>query len=238
MSFRKLQDRLRRRLLAQIGAGQLTGLGLADLTGFQQAHISNFLNRKRALSLEAMDRVLGAMRWSVVDLMEDAELQPRAERLSPPEDDYENVALVEDASGLAQPIVAAHLVREVLKFKRSFLRRLRPDAASARARWQRFVLVKADAREAMSMYPRMMPGATLLIDRHYNSLRPYRRNDRNMYAVRYAGGWTIKYVEVSGKTLVLRPENKEYPVSVVPLEEKESPSEYILGRVAHVAIET
>jgi hypothetical protein len=156
MSFQKLQDRLRRRLLAQIAAGQLTGLGLADMTGFQQAHISNFLNRKRALSLAAMDRVLDAMRWSVVDLMEDAELQPRVERMSPPADDYENVALVEGANGLAQPIVAAHHVREVLKFKRSFLRRLRPDAASARAQWQRFVLVKVDSREGMSMYPRTL----------------------------------------------------------------------------------
>lgn len=238
MSFQKLQDRLRRRLLAQIAAGQLTGLGLADMTGFQQAHISNFLNRKRALSLAAMDRVLDAMRWSVVDLMEDAELQPRVQRMSPPADDYENVALVEGANGLAQPIVAAHHVREVLKFKRSFLRRLRPDAASARAQWQRFVLVKVDSREGMSMYPRMMPGATLLIDRHYNSLHPYRRAERNMYAVRYAGGWTIKYVEVAGKTLVLRPENQEYPVSVVSIGENESATDYILGRVCHVAIET
>src|SRR5512140_2812675 len=142
MTFQKLQDRLRKRLLAQIAARQLTGLALAEKTGFQQAHISNFLNRKRALSLEAMDRVLAALRWTVVDLMEDAELQPRAERTSPPEDAYANVARLEAASGLAQPILAAHHVREVLKFKRSFLRRLRPDAASARGQWQRFVLVK------------------------------------------------------------------------------------------------
>ena len=240
MTFQKLQDRLRKRLLAQIAARQLTGLALADKTGFQQAHISNFLNRKRALSLEAMDRVLAALRWSVVDLVEDAELQTRAERLTPLEDDYENVALVEAAKALAQPVLGSHHIREVLKFKRTFLRRLRPDSVGARAQWQRFVLVKADAHEGMSMYPRTMPGATLLIDRHYNSLRPYHRNknERNMYAVRYDGAWTVKYVEVAGKTLVLRPENQAYPVSVVQMDIKESPSEYILGRVAHVSIET
>ncbi len=238
MSFQKLQDRLRRRLLAQISAGELTGLGLAEMIGFQQAHISNFLNRKRALSLEAMDRVLSAMRWSVADLMEDSELQQRLERMSPAEGDYDNVPLLEGANALAQPTPSAHQIAEVLKFKRSFLRRLRSDPAGGRAQWQRFVLVKADAREGMSMYPRMMPGATLLIDRHYNSLRPYRRSERNMYAVRYQGAWTIKYVEVVGKTLVLRPENKEYPVSVVEIGANESATEYILGRVAHVAIET
>jgi hypothetical protein len=238
MTFQKLQDRLRTRLLAQIGGGQLTGLALAAKTGFQQAHISNFLNRKRALSLEAMDRVLAAMRWSVVDLMQDAELKLRAERMSPPADDYDNVALVEGANTLAQPILGARHISEVLKFKRTFLRRLRPDPVGARAQWQRFVLVKADAREGMSMYPRMMPGATLLIDRHYNSLRPYRRQERNMYAVRYAGSWTIKYVEVAGKTLVLRPEDQKYPVSVLHIADNESATDYVLGRVAHVAIET
>src|SRR4051794_1968935 len=155
MSFQKLQDRLRKRLLAQIAAGQLTGMGLADLAGFQQAHISNFLNRKRALSLDAMDRVLAAMRWTVVDLLEDGELQPRAMRLSAPEDDYESVALVEGHHGLVQPVLSGHYVREVLKFKRTFLRRLRSDPAGGRTQWQRFVLVKADAREGMSMYPRM-----------------------------------------------------------------------------------
>ncbi len=238
MNFQKLQDRLRKRLLAQISGGQLTGLGLAGMIGFQQAHISNFLNRKRALSLEGMDRALSVMHWSVVDLLEDDELRPRLKRVSPRESDYENVPLVEATNALAQPVLGASLITQVLKFKRTFLRRLRPDSVGRRSQWQRFVLVKVDGREGMSMYPRLLPGATLLIDRHYNALRPYRRSERNMYAVRYGNGWTIKYVEVSGKTLVLRPENKEYPVSVVQADEKESPSEYILGRVAHVSIET
>jgi len=238
MTFQKLQDRLRKRLLAQIAGGQITGLALAAKTGFQQAHISNFLNRKRALSLEGMDRALSVMHWSVTDLFEDPELRDRVKRVSPREADYENIPLVEAPSALAQPILGTHLIAEVLKFKKSFLRRLRPDAVGGRTQWQRFALVKVDAREGMSMYPRLLPGATLLIDRHYNSLRPYRRNDRNMCAVRQPNGWTIKYVEVSGKTLVLRPENKEYPTSVVQADDNESPTEYILGRVAHVAIET
>ena len=238
MSFQKLQDRLRRRVLAHIEAGQMTGLRLAEMTGFQQAHISNFLNRKRALSLEAMDRVMSALHWSIVDLFEDAELKSRVGRISVREADYESIALVENPAALAQPAISAKHVSEVLKFKRSFLRRLRPDASGGRSQWERFLLVKADAREGMSMYPRMLPGATLLIDRHYNSLRPYRKNERNMYAVRQPAGWTIKYVEPSGRTLVLRPHNESYPVAVVNLGERESVADYILGRVCHIAIET
>lgn len=237
MTFQKLQDRLRKRLLAHIAAGQVTGLKLADMAGFQQAHMSNFLNRKRHLSLDAMDSVLAALHWTVFDLLDAAELQPLAARIPAAEDDYDNVPLVADEA-LAEPSLVSQQVREVLKFKRSFLRRLRADATGDRAQWQRFALVKADSREGMSMYPRTLPGATLLIDRHYNSLKPYRRNERNMYAIRHDGSYTIKYVEQAGRTLVLRPHNETYPVTVVQVSEAETPEEYVLGRVCHVAIET
>ena len=129
-------------------------------------------------------------------------------------------------------------MRDILKFKKSFLRRLRPDPASPREDWRRFVLVKADARDGMSMYPRLLPGALLLIDRHYNSLKPYRKNEQNMYAVRVQEGCTVKYVEVAGDNLVLRPHNQAYPVGIVPIEQGKSFADYIVGRVCHVGIET
>ncbi len=88
------------------------------------------------------------------------------------------------------------------------------------------------------MYPRLLPGATLLIDRHYNSLKPYRRNERNLYAVRAEGGTTVKYVETAGQNLVLRPHNEAYPVGVLPIEEGKTFADYIVGRVCHVGIET
>src|ERR1035441_10906605 len=56
MKFKILQDNLRKILWERIEAGELTGLHLAQQTGFKQAHISNFLNRKRGLSLEGIDR--------------------------------------------------------------------------------------------------------------------------------------------------------------------------------------
>ena len=52
MKFKILQDNLRKVLWERIDAGELTGLHLAQQTEFKQAHISNFLNRKRGLSLE------------------------------------------------------------------------------------------------------------------------------------------------------------------------------------------
>ncbi len=238
MKFRDLQERLRREVLARIAAGELTGLKLAELTGFQQAHICNFLNRKRALSLEAMDRVLGALRISTLDLLDAEEVNKRATILPPSEDEFENVLLVEGSIAAGQPVITSDQVRDMLKFKKQFLRKLRPEMASMREGWRRFVLVKVDARDGMSMYPRLLPGATLLIDRHYNALTPYRKSEQNMYAVRSEGGCTVKYVELAGKHLVLRPHNQAYPVAVLGIEEGKGFADYIVGRVCHVAIET
>jgi transcriptional regulator with XRE-family HTH domain len=238
MKFRSLQERLRQLLLARIEARQLTGLRLARQAGFQQAHVSNFLNRKRSLSLGAMDRVLGALHLSVLDLLDPAEVGKRATILPPSADEFENVLLVEGAIAAGEAVITSESVRDILKFKKSFLRRLRPEPASARERWRRFVLIKVDARDGMSMYPRLLPGATLLIDRHYNSMKPYRRGERNMYAVRTSAGCTVKYVEMAGHNLVLRPHNEAYPVGVMEIEEGKGFSDYIVGRVCHVGIET
>ncbi len=238
MKFRKLQERLRQLLLTSIAAGDVTGMQVAQMAGFQQAHISNFLNRKRCLSLDAMDRVLAALRLSVMDLLDPDELAQRATIVPPSEDEFENVLLVEGRVAAGEPLITSESVREILKFKKSFLRRLRAEPASPRESWRRFVLVKVDARDGMSMYPRLLPGSTLLIDRHYNSLKPYRKSGQNMYAVRVSGGCTVKYVEVTGKNLVLRPHNQAYPVGVLPIDEGKGFSDYIVGRVCHVGIET
>ncbi len=58
MGFVALQEALRREVRRRIESGELTGMELAQKTGFTQAHISNFLNRKRGLKLRALDRML------------------------------------------------------------------------------------------------------------------------------------------------------------------------------------
>ena len=238
MKFKALQENLRKRMWQRIEAGELTGLKLARQTGFEQAHISNFLNRKRSLSQEGLDRVLTAQHLSVLDLLDPDEINKRASILPPAEDEFENVLLVEGEVAAGEPLITSENVRDILKFKKAFLQRLRSDLASAREDWRRFVLVKVDARDGMSMYPRLLPGATVLVDRHYNSLKPYRKGEQNMYAVRKEDGCTVKYLEPAGDNLVLRPHNQAYPVDVLEIEEGKSFADYIVGRVCHVAIET
>lgn len=237
MNATALQEELRRVLWERIKARKLTGLSLAKQTGFEQAYISNFLNRKRSLSVEGMDRVLAAQSLSIYDLLDREEINRRSSSISASEGDFDNVVLAEASIAATAPMITRDKVRDILKFKKSFLRRLRPAAAEGREEWQRFVLMKVDAQEASSMYPRLLPGATVLIDRHYNLLQPYRRNETNIYAVRRNRSCTIKYVERDGDHLVLRPHNQLHPISVLPLEGSD-PSEMIVGRVCHVAIET
>src|SRR6201993_2381388 len=105
MKFKALQDNLRKILLERIESGDLTGLRLAQQTGFKQAHISNFLNRKRGLSLEGMDKVLSVQHLSVLDLLDPEEINKRASILPPTEDDFENVLLVEGAIAAGEPLV-------------------------------------------------------------------------------------------------------------------------------------
>lgn len=238
MKFRALQDNLRKTLWERIDEGELTGLRLAEQTGFKQAHISNFLNRKRGLSLEGMDKVLNVQHLSVLDLLDPTEINKRASITPPSEDEFENVLLVEGPVAANEPLVMSMNVKEILKFKTTFLRRLRPELEGARDNWERFVLIKLDGREGMSMYPRLLPGATVLIDRHYNALKPYRKGEFNMYAIAKDGTCTVKYVELAGNHLILRPHNQAYPIEVMTVEEGKTSADYIVGRICYVGIET
>src|ERR1700730_146600 len=69
MNFQDLHDLVRLELFRRIERGTLTGSRLAQQAGFQQAHISNFLNRKRALSLEGLDRVLAAQNLTIDQIL-------------------------------------------------------------------------------------------------------------------------------------------------------------------------
>jgi len=235
VKFKTLQENLRQTLRERIDEGSLTGLRLAEQTGFKQAHISNFLNRKRSLSLEGMDRVLHVQHLSVLDLLDPAEVNQRATVPPPSGDEFDNIFVV-DAAAATQPLIMSMNVREIQKFKRSFLRRLRPDRHGKRRDWERFVAIKATS-DAMSMHPRLQPGALVLIDRHYNSLEPYRRGELNMYAVQVDDALRLRYVERAGHNLILRPHNQSYAVEIVPLEEGDNVSDYLLGRVCFVGME-
>jgi transcriptional regulator with XRE-family HTH domain len=243
MSFVGMQQGLRKELRKRIEAGELTGMELARRTNFTQAHISNFLNGKRGLKLSALDRMCKALGLNVYDLLDPREVAKHAAvpgLKEAGEEEFVDVPLVEGKIAAGSEVIVSEEVKELLKFRKAFLKRIHAEGeGTGRGAWTRFVLIKVDPREGMSMWPRIGPGSTLLVDRHYNGLRPYRKGERNMYAVRKDDGCTVKYVEVDEKNglLVLRPQNPEYPVEVQRIEEGKTFAELIVGRVAHVAME-
>src|ERR1035438_3320214 len=78
MRISDLEDSLRTHVWARIHRGELTGSKLSRDAGFQQSHMSNFLNARRGLSPEAMDRLLDVLELDVLDLADPEELRLRA----------------------------------------------------------------------------------------------------------------------------------------------------------------
>src|ERR1700685_1606280 len=144
MKFRVLQENLRDALWERIEEGDLTGLRLAQQTGFKQAHISNFLNRKRGLSIEGMDRVLSVQHLSVLDLLDPSEVNKRASIFPPSDDEFQNVILADGSVAATQPLITSMHVKEIVKFKKAFLKRLKPEIEGDRTAWERFVVIRAD----------------------------------------------------------------------------------------------
>lgn len=221
-------------LLGRIESGSLTGTVLARQSNFKQAHISNFLNGKRSLSLEGLDRVLAAQGLTVDQLMP-LELAAAAEPAQAGE--MEAVPVVTAATAMTEPVVRPGAVIEMVQVPAAGLRSNRWWAPEKYVRWQRYVAVRADAQQAAAMEPVLVPGAIAVIDRHYRSLAVYRAQQRTLYAVRTGAGLALRYVELDGGNLVLRPLAQAFPVQVLALRAHETPADYLVGRVCVVVSE-
>src|SRR3954470_17500776 len=137
VNFRSLQDQLRERLLAHIAAGELTGLRLARDTGFQQAHISNFLKRKRGLSLEAMDLILKATRISLAELWPSPKDQHvRRRQASGDSTGFLTIPILENENCVATQVPKQD-PRDSLKLASRMATRLRPAMQTPREHWER-----------------------------------------------------------------------------------------------------
>jgi len=99
-------------------------------------------------------------------------------------------------------------VKGILKFKRSFLKRLKEEVDGDHSGWERFV-----------------------------TRRPFRKSESNIYAVRKDEPCTIKYVETADSHLILRAHNPACPIQVKTREDRQKPGDYIVGRACYVGVE-
>jgi hypothetical protein len=237
MNFQDLHELLRMELLRRIERGSLTGSRLAQQAGFQQAHISNFLNRKRALSLEGLDRVLASQNLTIDHLLPlEIAAAAAAPRLHEPQaqEPIEIVPVVSCSVAMDEARVAESAIIETVQVAGSRLHDNRARPSTRYAHWQRFLAIRADAQQSAAMQPLLVPGAIAVLDRHYNSLAPYRAHQPTLYAVRCGTALLLRYVDFDEGHLILRPYSREFPVQLIRLASHESPADYLVGRVCLV----
>lgn len=245
MNFQDLQELLRQEMQRRIHRGELTGTALAEQAGFKQAHISNFLRRRRSISQEGLDRVLAAQGLTIGQLMEQ-----QAQEDGPPLELSAAAAtgeaalaipVVSPAAAMEEPAIRAASVMETIYMAGSRLEGNRAQPGARTAQWQRYVAIRADGAQAAAMEPVIPDGATVVLDRHYNSLANWRAHQRNLYAVRTGAGpgatLALRYVDLDGGTLILRPLSANFPVQLLALAPRESPADWIVGRVCLVLAE-
>ena len=235
MKFADLHELLRLELVRRIDAGALTGTRLAQQTGFRQAHISNFLNRKRSLSLEGLDRVLDAQRLTVDQILPLALNAHAAPRTNPQEEDsFEAVPLVSPSVAMEHTRIAPAAILESLPISAARLYDTHPRVTSARSAWQRFVAIRIDAQQSAAMAPTLPAGAVAVLDRHGLSLAPSRSAEPALFAVRSGSALLLRFIELDDDRLILRPSSLATPVQLIPLDPGQSPSDHLVGRVTLV----
>ena len=233
MNFQDLHERLRLELLRRIDRGTLTRGRLAHQAGFQQAHISNFLNRKRALSLEGLDRVLAAQNLTIdqilpLDFAAAAAHNPNPNHTSDP---TEIVPVVSPSAAMDEVRISPAAIIETIQVSASRLHDNRARPSAKYAHWQRFLAIRADTQQSAAMAPVVSPGAIAVLDRHYNSLAPYRAHQPTLYAVRSGPALLLRFVDFDEGRLILRPWSRDFPVQLLPISTHETPADYIVGRV-------
>lgn len=237
IDFRGLQERLRERLLAHIHAGELTGLQLARATGFQQAHVSNFLNRKRGLSLEAMDAMLRAADIRLDELVNAAGMQRRRSRgNSGNGDGFVSIPIVRDENCLATQVPNPG-PRDTLKVASAMVQKFRPAMHTPRPHWQRYIALRVSTEDVQAMSPRLSRNTVAVVDRHHNAVAESHAAERPMYLLKGRSGVQIRYIEVAGLFVVARPENCEYPCEVLGSRSDADTHAAVIGRLCLLQVQ-
>jgi hypothetical protein len=230
MIFLELHERLRLEVWRRIDRGVLSRALLARQTGLAQAHISNFLHRRRRLSLPALDRLLLTQALTVEEL---AGHNPSA---FPPPEGNQHIAMdivpvVSQTVAMTAPVISTRAVADTILLPSGLLARFSARRAVSRRSWHRFVAVRLNAAQALSMDPLLRVGSLVVLDRHYNSLTAWKPPQPNVYGVRVGSQMAFRHVSFEASRLVLRPRAVDYPVEVFELAPQESPSDLLVGRV-------
>lgn len=135
---------------------------------------------------------------------------------------------------MLEPRIAPSAVIETIPISSALLYDNRPRPSSKTASWQRFLAIRIDNHQAAAMEPLLKAGSIAILDRHYNSLAPYRPPQANVFAVRCGAALLFRFVDLDDNRLILRPYSMSVPVQLMAMEAQERPADFIIGRVCLV----
>jgi Cro/C1-type HTH DNA-binding domain len=236
MKFLELHERLRLETWRRIDQGILSSALLARQTGLAQAHISNFLHRRRRLSLPALDRILIAQALSVEDLSA-AALAAAPSSPNSGRETLDAIPIVTQTAAMLAPLPPPGGIQGRIHLPPGWLTGFPVRRSVGRRSWERFVAVRITAHQALPMDPVLRVGSIVVLDRHYNSLATLRPPSPNLYGVRTGTHLTFRHVLFESSRMVLRPRALEYPIDVIELAPQETPSDLIVGRVCLCIVE-
>ncbi len=232
MTFSNHHEALRKITLDRIKRGSLTAAKLARQAGLSHPHISNFLNQKRKLSLEALDKVLGAESLTTHDLDEYDEIVLGGTGRQSTVTIYASVPLVAQSAAIVSARIRPGLILDVVKVRSEMLNHLRDKCSAARRRWDRFVAVRITDDEAELMHPVLPARSIVFIDRQYISTVKYESDRPTVYAVRSSSGKSLRfrYVARAGKQLVLSAHSPAHTPELLELSDELGSADWLVGR--------
>jgi hypothetical protein len=230
MNFSQLQERLRQEILRRIDRGSVNGALLARQTGFQSSHISNFLRRRRTLSLDGLDRLLAAQMLTVGDLLALDNTAP-VSREAIRGITHTTIPVVAPAAAIHDAVPPSSAILDLVHLPLGLLERMRTRRATSRRGWARFVSVRVTRQQAVGMQPLLPPETIAVIDRHYNSPVAYQPPQPSIFAVRVGNALQFRVAEFENNRLILRPLELASPVQLLTLGPHEIPSDLIVGRI-------
>ena len=221
---------------ARIERGLLTGSTLARATDFQQAHISNFLNRKRSLSLEGLDRVLAAQKLSVIDLLPPDSL-PAIPASTGNASSAQTIAVVTHTAASSSARIQTPEIIDTIEVPEAIIHSSRAHPLPGRN------LMAALCRNSRRCHPGSRDGASstpALYRCHRPPLQlPHALSPPppTVYAVRGSDALHLCFLEYEADRLILRPRNQQIPVLLIALAPNEQPADRVVGRVCYVLSE-
>lgn len=228
MTFEQLHESIRQEIGRRIERGVLTGTLLARQTGLRPAHISNFLNRKRNLSLRALDLVIAAQLIQLADLLSPLDSPAR---LSQPSVGGVSVPLVPQSVARQSARFSTSSILESIHLPSTMLRSLPRLKPSQRKNWQRLAAVRISLEQSIPMQPLLPSGSLLILDRYDISLRPRRQSPPFVYAVNAGTEVVFAHLAMAPGLLILRPHAIDAELRAIPLSPAEPLSVHIIGRV-------